>query len=475
MLGNNTSHKNDGAIGVEQQTIYAVPAEARHGSFKDLFTIWFGSNINMLTIITGALGTTLFGLDTGSTLVAILAGTLLGGVLMALHAAQGPQLGVPQMIQTRGQFGAFGAIFVIAVVVFMYVGFFAANSVLGALSIAAALHVAHSGPILIAIGLISLAAAIYGYDLIHAYCRILTWVSGIALLAAFAWLLLVHGMPATTLAKGGFTITGFIGMLSIATLYQLGYAPYVSDYTRYMPADTGVKPAFWATYSGSALGSILPMILGALVGLVALKGDAVSGLVASMGAIALPIVIIFALSIACNNAMNLYCGTLSVITIVQTFRPQWKPRAGSRGAIGTVLFLAGMAVGLAATEDFMQNYENFILLLLYVLIPWTSINLVDYYLIHKGRYDVDAFFKPDGGIYGKYNAPALACYVIGILIEVPFVSNALYTGPVAKWLNGADISWLVGVLVISPVYYVLARQTGRHRKNLTAATVARVD
>ncbi|CAN7784363.1 cytosine permease [Caballeronia sp. LjRoot34] len=458
-----TSHKAQAAFGVEQQTIYAVPAEARHGRFKDLFTIWFGSNINMLTIITGALGTTLFGLDARSTLLAIIAGTLLGGILMALHAAQGPRLGVPQMVQTRGQFGAVGAIFVIAVVVFMYVGFFAANAVLGALSIADALHITHGGPVLIAVGAISLAAAIYGYDLIHAYCRILTYVSGLALVVAFVWLFYVHGVPAGALAKGSFTTTGFIGMLSVATLYQLGYAPYVSDYTRYMPADTGVKTAFWATYTGSALGSILPMVLGAVVGIVAAKGDAVSGLTATMGAAALPVVIIFSLSIACNNAMNLYCGTLSVITIAQTFRPEWKPRASARAVISTVLFVVGMGVALAATEDFMQNYENFIMLLLYVLIPWTSINLVDYYLIHKGRYDVDAFFKPDGGIYGKYNGPALACYVIGIVVEVPFVSNALYTGPVAKMLHGADISWLIGVAAVSPIYYWLAKYMGGHR------------
>ena len=458
----------EATFGLEQQTIYPVPPEQRHGRFKDLFTIWFGSNINMLTMVTGALGTTLFGLGALSSLVAIVVGTLIGGVLMALHAAQGPRLGVPQMVQTRGQFGAIGAIFVIAVVVFMYVGFFAANSVLGAMSIVDVLHIKQSSPAVFAVGVLGLVAAVYGYNLIHAYSRILTYVSGLALVVAFIWMFGVHGVPAGALTRGAFTASGFVGMLSIATLYQLGYAPYVSDYTRYMPADTGARPAFWATYTGSALGSILPMTMGAVLGLVA-ASDVVAGLVQQTGAAALVIVIVFSLSIACNNAMNLYCGTLSLITIAQTFLPRWKPHATTRAVISLALFAAGISVALAASANFMQNYENFILLLLYVLIPWTSINLVDYYLIHKGRYDVKAFFLPGGGIYGKYNAAALVCYVAGILIEIPFVSNELYTGPIAKMLGGADISWLVGIVVVSPVYYMLARRAGRHEMAMLAS------
>ena len=202
-----------------------------------------------------------------------------------------------------------------------------------------------------------------------------------------------------------------------------------------MPADTGIKPAFWATYGGLVLGAILPMALGALLGLVA-ANDVVAGLIQETGAAATLIIVIFSLSIACSNAMNLYCGTLSVITIAQTFLPKWRPHAVARASISAVLFAAGTVVALAASDNFMQNYENFVLLLLYVLIPWSSINLVDYYLIHKGNYDVGSFFAANGGIYGKFNREALLCYVGGILIQLPFVSNALYTGPVAKALGG---------------------------------------
>src|SRR5689334_9178656 len=43
---------------IEDSTIQPIPDAERHGKARDLFTIWFGSNIMMLTIVTGALATT---------------------------------------------------------------------------------------------------------------------------------------------------------------------------------------------------------------------------------------------------------------------------------------------------------------------------------------------------------------------------------------------------------------------------------
>jgi NCS1 family nucleobase:cation symporter-1 len=44
--------------------------------------------------------------------------------------------------------------------------------------------------------------------------------------------------------------------------------------------------------------------------------------------------------------------------------------------------------------------------------------------------------------------------MIGILIQVPFLSTAFYTGPLVATLGGVDISWIVGLLVPGILYYV---------------------
>jgi len=444
---------------VEQHTIYQIPHDQRHGTFRDLFTIWFGSNIMMLTIVTGALATTVFKLDFLSSIAAIAIGNLVGAIFMALHAAQGPQLGVPQMVQTRGQFGSIGAVLVVGIVIIMYVGFLASNIVLGGQSLHTVLPGISQNALIVLIAVVSVVATIFGHDLIHAYARILTYASGAALALTFVWMVFVHGLPAGVMHMNAFSLAGFCSMISVGALWQIAYAPYVSDYTRYMPHDTGAVPAFWASYWGCSLGSILPMILGALLGLVAANGDPVGGLTAFTGAAAIPIVVIFSVGIAGTNAMNLYCGVLSTITLVHTFVSSWKAGPAARIVTAAVLTAIGLGIALFAAGNFLTNYTNFILMLLYVLVPWTAINLVDFYLVREGDYDVAAFFTAEGGVYGRFNKPAIACYIFGILIQLPFVDTTLYTGPVANMLGGVDISWIVGLLTVSPIYYLLARKT----------------
>ena len=60
--------------------------------------------------------------------------------------------------------------------------------------------------------------------------------------------------------------------------------------------------------------------------------------------------------------------------------------------------------------------------------PWSAINLVDYYCFTRSRYDVPALTDPDGR-YGRWNAIGIVSNLIGILVQVPFLSTALiYAG-----------------------------------------------
>ena len=447
---------------LEDKTIQPIPLNERHGKARDLFTIWFGSNIMIMTIVTGGLATTVFGLGFVPAIVGIIIGNVVGGIFMALHSAQGPQLGVAQMIQTRGQFGSYGALLIVVIVVVMYVGFFAANLVFGGEAMAAVSPGISVDAGIIIIGVVSVIATIFGYRLIHAYARVLSVAAGLALLLAFGWILVVHGLPASFLEQGNFNWVGFMGTISVSALWQLAYAPYVSDYSRYMPQGTGSSPAFWASYSGCVLGTLFPMILGALVGTLAMTMSADNvEIVGSLGALLQPwtliIVGIFCLGVAASNAMNLYCGVLCTLTIGQTFKPNWLPRAKTRSIAAIILFVLAVSIALFARDNFILFYTNFLSFLMYVLVPWTAINLVDYYLLRHGDYRVEDFFKRDGGVYGRFNWIAIGSYVAGALIQVPFSATAIYTGPMATALGGVDISWIVGLVVVAPLYYIAAR------------------
>jgi nucleobase:cation symporter-1, NCS1 family len=456
-----TMSQSDTVARLEQSTIQPIPDAERHGRASDLFTIWFGSNIMLLTIVTGALAVTVFKQPFWWAVLAIVVGTLVGAVFMALHSAQGPQLGVPQMVQTRGQFGSLGSLLVVGLVVVMYLGFFASNLVLGGQSLHSLAGGVSVNQGVLVVGVLSLLATIFGYRLIHAYTRLMTWCSGAVLLLAFIWIVGVHGLPADFFTRNTVNGTGFLGTVSIAALWQIAYAPYVSDYSRYMPRETGPRVAFWASYWGCSLGTIFPMVLGSMIGLMVADGDVVNGLATLTHGVSGLVVIVLTVGIAAANAMNLYCGALSTLTIAQTLFPSWSGQALARTVTAVILFAISLTIALFGQSNFLAEYTNFILLLLYVLVPWTAVNLIDYYLVCHGNYHIDSFFRQDGGIYGRFNGVAIFAYVFGIVVQLPFVATDLYTGPVAKRLDGADISWIVGLVLTSLVYYVGCKRFAR--------------
>ena len=447
---------------VEQHTIYQIPLDQRHGKARQLFTLWFGANLNVLTVVTGALATTIFHQSFLSAVVAILVGNLIGTIFMALHAAQGPRLGVPQMVQSRGQFGARGAGFVVVLVAFMYVGYAGTAFVTGGQSVHFLVPSLSADAAILVIAAICLAAAIYGHDVIHFSTRMMAYVSGSALLLAFIWLLFITPVPPQFLTQGSFSPAGFFKMVSMGALWQLGYAPYVSDYSRYLPPDSGPRQAFWACYWGTTLGAVLPMILGAMIGPAVMDGNVVTALGQLAGRdVTFIVMLLLAPGVAVAGAICLYGGSLALITLGHTLAPHWRITHRARIVIASGIFLIALLLSIAGAANFLPLYSHFNELLLYLMVPWTAVNLIDYYLIRFGDYHVPSFFAADGGIYGHYNFTALACYLVGIVVQIPFIATDLYTGPLARALGGVDLSWMVGLAVVSPVYYFAVRSFQR--------------
>lgn len=443
---------------VERRSIDIIPRDERSGRPRDLFSIWFAANIGPLTFVTGGIAPLVYGLDFWWSLIALLVGLLLGGLAMALHSAQGPQLGVPQMIQSRGQFGVRGSLLVLVVVLVMYVGIYAANIVSGAQSVSAVLPAVPIWLLSILFAVVGLVVCVVGYRLIHLIGRVITAVSVATVGVLVIGMIAMGNVPAEVFSFGEPTLRGFLGTTAIGALWLIAFAPYVSDYSRYMPAQTAsLRSTFWWTYAGSVLGGIIPMAVGIIVA-IAVRGDVLTGMPHVLGGPLSTIALLsFAAVIMHFNAMNLYGAVLAVVTIVQTFRSRWLPTTRERVAIGVAVVALASFVALLMSDDFVAGFTNLIILLQYVFIPWTAVNLVDFYWVRKGQYAVEDFFLPDGGRYGRYDKPALIAYTVGLVVEIPFMSTSLYTGPVAEALSGADISWIVSLAVTIPLYLMLAR------------------
>jgi len=157
-----------GPIGgeVESHSIDIIPDDERGGKVSGQFTLWFATNANVFNFVLGGFAI-LFGLNVFWALIAMFLGVFLGLAFTSLHAVQGPRLGVPQMIQSRGQFGFYGAIIVFLASVVLDVGYLAAQQVVQAQSLND-LTGAVSIPVWIIIVTIpAVLLAIFGYGWIH--------------------------------------------------------------------------------------------------------------------------------------------------------------------------------------------------------------------------------------------------------------------------------------------------------------------
>lgn len=441
---------------IENHTVDYVPPAERHGRSRDLFTLWFSTNIAPLPVVTGAMAVQVFHLDLLWGLIAIVLGHVFGGVFLALASAQGPQMGIPQMVQSRGQFGRYGALLIVFFTALIYVGFFISNIVLAGKSIQG-LVPATPTPVAIILGALSATAiGVIGYRFIHTLNRIGTWVMGGALLVGFA-IMLGGELPADFLSRGAFNLSGFLATLCLGIIWQISFAPYTSDYSRYLPASVGIGKPFLATFAGAVAGTSLSFSFGAVAVLATPEGtDAMVAVKQATGVFGPVLMLLFLLNIISHNALNLYGAVLSIVTSIQTFAGSWTPSVRVRVVLSSVVLAGSCLMALGASANFISQFIGLILAMLIVLVPWASINLIDFYLIKRGRYDIQSIFRRDGGVYGRFNPHAIIAYFIGIIVQLPFANTSLFVGPYANYIDGVDLSWLVGLLVTCPLYYCLA-------------------
>jgi nucleobase:cation symporter-1, NCS1 family len=445
---------------LEVRSIDYVPLSERHGKVWHLGPLWFMSNAQIATLAVGLIAITQ-GESLFWSVVAIVLGVVIGTLFMAFHSAQGPQLGLPQMIQSRPQFGYIGALLVWLFAYVQYAGFNVFNTILAGDSMSRTAHGSVKLWVIIATAL-ALVIALVGYDLIHKAEQWLTYLM-IAIFGIFTITLFFIHYPPGTFDLGTLSVGPFLGQFGVVAGYQISWAIYVSDYSRYLPPDVPVRKTFLWTYWGSAIGGAWMMIVGVFLAAWAGKNFDFTGIAeldqigdhvfTGFGAIVL---ILAALGLVSVTALNMYGGSLTLISAVDSLRrvrPTLSVRVITIG-LTAVLSLIG---ALAASKNFLANFNNFLLLVLYLFVPWTAVNLVDYYIVRRGHYAIAEIFKPDG-IYGRWGWRGILAYLIGFAAMVPFMNvGTLYEGAAARALSNADISFFVGLPIAAGLYYLFSR------------------
>lgn len=463
---------------IEGRSIDFVPESERNDRLSSQGPFWFVGNFTFFTMTIGFVGPSV-GLSAPWTTLAGTLGIMFGTLFMAFHGSQGPHLGLPQMIQSRAQFGYRGVVLVLLATLFVFAGFNIVNLVLMMQGLKT-LFSWNPLQVALAVTVPATLLAILGHDWMHRTFKWSLFLSlplyGLVTLAVLmGWVQdAVPVAGAAPAADLGFNWTGFVAQFAAAASYNIAYAPYVSDYSRYLPKNTSSGKLITAVFLGASLSGAWMIAVGGWLGahlhatdvLVALNQVGAS-FAPQLGNLVVAITILAFLPVI---AMNIYSAKLTAITSVDSFR-KIEPTARVRvvAILFVVLLQLGVAMAIYSSGSGLSVLNIYLVLMLYFLVPWTAVNLTDYFFVRKGRYAVPHFFMPSGNIYGTWGTRGLLAYAVGFMAMIPFFcvfdgGEEVYVGALARALGSVDIAWLIGLIASSAAYYLFSRSLDLHHE-----------
>jgi NCS1 nucleoside transporter family len=431
-------------VAVEPGGIERIPDSERHGKPINLLWTWISPNLEFATIGVGIIGPLFFGLSFWQTVAAIVLGTALGSATHGVLSSWGPLSGLCQMVLGRTAFDATGNVFPAGINALVAgVGWFAVNSISGAL----ALHVLVNGDIskqlcLVIIVVAQVLVAFFGHNLVHAFERY-----ALPLLAVVFVIGAVIIFGKADLGASGQPIPGaFLIETAAAFGYACGWNPYASDYTRYLPADSNRRLV--GAYAG--LGILVSCVLlesagAAMVSAAGKAADVDPGVYTDLlpGWLGKLTLLCIALGAVCANALNIYSGSMSALTVGFVLPPR-----RSRAIVAVVFGILGLGLALLGIKNAGENYENFLLIIAYWIGPWLGVVMADRWQ-RRGQ-DVTSLALSD---HFK-NPRGMVAMGLGMIISIWLFSNQTkYVGYVVKHHPAiGDITFLVGFLVAAGIY-----------------------
>jgi NCS1 family nucleobase:cation symporter-1 len=439
-----------------------IPLSERHGRPLDLFWTWMSPNLEFATVYVGVIAVLFFGQTFGQAVAGIVLGTALGSATHGILSARGPSMGVPQMVLSRIGFGYRGNILPAGLnAVVAGIGWFAVNSVSGALALATLTHLPDLLCLIIVV-ILQVAIAFLGHNLIQVFERYAFPILAIIFLITS---IIILSKTTPSGAHGGGGIGGFLLTVGATFGYAAGWNPYATDYTRYLKPDTSkTSTGFWAGLGVFVSCIVLEIVGAASATIVAPPGlnptaTFTTHLPSVMANLTLLAIALGAIS---ANAINIYSGSMSFLALGINL-----PSNIRRAIVSGVFGVLGFLLAWSGLSDAGEKYENFLLVISYWIGPWLAVYFADWFL-RRGK-------RVDGFLYDKAHNPwaGVVSMAVGMAISIWLFSNQTeYVGPVPhKWSGVGDITFEVG-FVIAAVLYVILFQFQKDKNRSEAAVVA---
>jgi len=425
-----------------------IPDAERHGHPRSQFTLWFAANMVLAVMVSGFFSS-LFGLSVVQGLSAVAVGTLLGVLVMGLLAGIGTKLGVPQQVQGRGPMGFYGNFLPITVLTIVSaIGWTAVNTVFAVIALQMLVDV----PFVLAATLIfavQAVFAIWGHNLVHMVNKIATVVLTLLFLVISVLSLRQADFTLGVDSDAPLYMGSFAGWVTFAGFffaYVMTWTPFASDFSRYLPRNTSHARVVGYTAAGSFIAMTWLGSIGVLVSSFAGELDAIPALAELTGSWAPVAMLTVVLSTLPVSAMNLYGGSLSLLTI----------KVPVNRIVG-VIIVAAISLGmtlLMQTNPYGSFYD-FLSVLAYLVVPFSTVLLLDYYVRMRKNF---AASVADLFNTGRRIEWGFVAWLIGCLVSALFWNTSLFTGPFAGLGSVVgDMGFTAGALASAVAYLALYR------------------
>src|SRR5215468_332105 len=310
-------------------------------------------------------------LSLAAALAAIVLGTLLGTLPVALAGLPGTRTGAPAMVLLRGLFGARLSYLPTVLNILQCVGW----GVFELVTIATAAHtVAPALPMWAYVLIAGGATALLTIRPLGAIRVLRKYATGAVLLVMVYLLvqLLRHPLPGFT--HGSWS--GYWAATDTVVAVAISWAPLVADYTRHSRSQ---RAAFTGALAGYSATQVLCYVIGLLALVTVARGnpDQIYG-----AFIALPLGSLCFAILAARELDQAFANVYSTAVSTQNLRPMWDRRVLA-GVIAAVTTAAALWLNIS-------DYENFLTLIGSVFVPMSAVLITDYFVVSRGRWDLSA-------------------------------------------------------------------------------------
>jgi NCS1 nucleoside transporter family len=459
-------------------SIEPIPDSDRDSTGPQQMWIWAGANIAPVNWALGALGIILK-LGLWETIAVIVLGNIVGCAIFAAFTVMGHKTGVNQMVLSRSAFGRRGAYLPSLLMFLMTLCWIGVNTyfpvkismaILGQFGIPESLLTTFI--VMTIVMVIQVVIGIYGFYAIRTFEKYTVPVTVVimALMSVLAWSQpgVVNWNLTSSLPPGP-----HFAMLSLLTTaigvgWGISWVTWASDYSRFVPRSVSSSSVFWYSYVGMFVPSVWLAILGATIASVTVDTDPAKMVSAVFGGVASLLVLLMVLhGPIATNILNVYSAALAALSMgIRLSRTALALIVGIIGYLVTIYFVFA--------PSFAKAFDNWMISLLLWMSPWAGVILADFFIKRKSKIDVaELYASPETSAYGDINWGAIIAFLVGLAAGWSLEDGLVpaLQGPLSGLMNGADLSWLAGIVVAGGLYLAIGGRTVP--ASVVAATAAK--